>query len=205
MLKHAAIAVALSLPLPNLAKAQSFDFESVIGGFYSSILLSNGGLSLTVTPEFPNGFAFVGNSNVGLIGQAVIGTQTNPLTVGFFAPLRFTFSQLVSAIAFNFGDGGGDDDNPVTIQWFSAANVLLGTHTDTYDANFGAGKTAALSTPGAAYFIVDSSPIFNPHSLWWEVASVTPEVGVVPEPGPLTLVGTGIAGVAALRRRRRAA
>lgn len=110
------------------------------------------------------------NRDVALIGGGVTGTTTNPATVGSFLPPRFTFSQLVNAITFNYGD----DDSPVFIRWYRAANTVLGSYADNYQMNFGEGKTAVLSnTSGASYFVVGASPELNLNSISWDISSVT--------------------------------
>jgi len=185
--------VAALLLNTSSAGAQSFDFEDVAPGYYSSSLtVMNGGLVLTVTPEgAPNGFAAViSGSAPPLFGtRSVIGSLVDPLALGQFTPLRFTFSSPVSAITFAFGDGGGDEDSPVTIRAFNSGNVLLGTLTDTYPQDFSEGKTISGTFNGASYFIVSSgSVIGNADSLFWEIPSVTP----VPEPSTLLLGGLGV-------------
>jgi hypothetical protein len=188
------------------AGAASFDFESVpFGDYAGSLVVSNSGLTLTVTPEgFPNGFVAVTNAGVPLLlgTRSVVGSQVSPINVDQFAPMRFTFSELISDITFAFGDSGGDDDSPWLIEAFDASNNLLASMTGLYPAGFGGGMTASLSMAGAgaSYFLLSSTPAFNPHSLGWEVLDATV---AAPEPGSLLLFCSGLGVVAAFARRRR--
>jgi hypothetical protein len=137
-----------------------------------------------------------------LLGSlSAIGSHTNPTTVNGFDPMRFTFSAPISNITFAFGDGGGDDDTPWLIQAYSASNVLLASATGSYPENFSAGMTRTLSTPtGASYYILSTSPSFNPNSIYWEVPDAV--AAAVPEPMTLGLVGSCLwAGLVARRRR----
>ena len=199
----ALIGVALILVSAGPVLAASFDFETVPSGFYAgSLSVSDGGLTLTVTPEgFPNGFVQVDRSDSTILGdRSIIGTRFNPQQINGFAPMRFAFSAPILAITFAFGDSGGDDDSPFLIRAFDAGDVLLTSATGAYPADFGMGMTQSLSTPtGASYFILDSTPTLNPHSLWWEVQDVTP----VPEPATLTSFGTGLLAAWFARRKRK--
>lgn len=196
----ASIVVLFASTLVGLS--QAFTFENTATGYYASpLVVANSGLTLTVTTEgVPSGFVVVADGSFtvvpSLLGtRAIIGSRVDPLESGQFLPLRFSFSKPVGAITFAFGDDGGDDDSPVTIQAFNSANVLLSTLTDSYPGGFGSGKTLSSTFDAASYFIVRSGSVSgNENSLLWEVQSVTP----VPEPSMVVLSGLGL--VVMLRR-----
>ena len=201
-------AVALAVTSPAVA-ATTFDMEGVALGFSAgSLTVVDGATTLTVTPDGnPTGFIFVDNPRVPLLGtKAVAGSRVNPLITGQFSALRFTFSQLIDSVTFNFGDGGGDNDSPVTISAFSAGNVLLGSVTDTYPAGFGTGKSQTLNFLGAKYYIATSGgPGDNDNSIFWDIGNFRVSVAAaVPEPASwaMMLAGFGIVG-GAMRRRQR--
>src|SRR5262245_59209269 len=95
------------------ASAEQFTFEDVaLGSYAPSLAVTNGSLTLTVTPEGnPGGYVIVNSEFVGvaLLGlRSVVGSETSTLEGGRFSPLRFSFSAPVRAITFAFGDSGGD-------------------------------------------------------------------------------------------------
>lgn len=203
-LRVSGLAAALLMCCAAPALAASFTFEDLSAGPHPSpLVVTNDGLTLTATTEgFPNGYLYVYDVGVPLLGlHALVGTQTGALETGRFAPIRFTFSHLVGDITFAFGDAGGDEDSPVTINAYGVGDVLLGTLSDSYPQFENGGRTLSGSFAGASYFIVSSgSNIGNPDSLGWEIPSVS-LYGVVPEPSSLALVGLAVPAAVLARRR----
>ena len=193
-----------ALASASAAQATPFDLENVTPGFYAGpISVSDGSLVLSITADGGAQSLYVGNSSVALLGQAVIGSFTNPLATNQFSPVRFSFNQSISSITFNFGDGGGDSDSPVVISAYDAGNVLLGTSTAAYPAGDASGGSLVLNFAGASYFIASSGVAGNnANSVFWDIGEVQAGGGGVPEPASwaLMIVGFGMAG-AALRRR----
>lgn len=205
-MKKFALAAAMigAASSPALA-ATPFDLEGVAGGYYTSFVVTDGPLSLTVSSATSGAFVYVDDfGSPALVGRGVVGTNTNPLQGFQFAPVKFAFNQTIDSITFNFGDTGGDDDSDVLIQAYSAADVLLGSFTTDYVTGFGAGKSGTLNFAGATYFIASSgSADRNFNSIFWDISSVTAGgTGGVPEPAAwaMMLAGFGLVG-GAMRRR----
>jgi MYXO-CTERM domain-containing protein len=185
----------------SAAYPQAFNFEGVGDGYYSSgLVLNKSGQSLTITTEgYPNGFLAIFDTNAPLLGRGCVGSQVNPVTLGGFNPLRFTFDTPLSSVTLSFGDGGGDNDSPVVVSAYDSSNTFLGSGTETYPADYAVGKQLSLNFNDMKYLILDSfGGAGNDHSLFWNVVSSTP----VPEPSTFTLAGFGAAALAGARRRR---
>jgi len=176
---HAA-ALAASLSCGCLS-AQAFDFETLPQGVYQSPLVrTNGSQTLTVTTEgTPNGWLLMDDvSAPRLLGHvSCAGSTVNTHLPFHYTPLRFSFAHPVDAIAFAFGDNGGDDDSPVEIMAYDADDVLLGTLTAPYPANYGSGSTLSGSFGTAAYFLlrsgVNGAPNVFGNSIYFEVTAST--------------------------------
>lgn len=208
-MKKLALAVAMVAASTAPAHAATaFDLEGVANGMYTSLVVTDGPLTMTVTSATPGAILVVDNMFTSpLVKRGIISNTYYPLRGFTFQPMKFAFNKAISSITFNFGDGGGDDDNLVKIEGYNAAGTLLGFVTETFDAGWAAGKTKTVNIAGAHYFIASSgSADGNFNSLWWDVSAVTADSGNggVPEPAAwaMMLAGFGLVG-GAMRRRQK--
>jgi hypothetical protein len=198
----AAIEVSSAYAIPT-----PFDFESTpLGAYPTALTISDGATTLTVTPEgYPNGLVVVGDSSPSsgaatLVGRGVIGSTG---AFAQFAPLRFSFSQLISDITFGLGDLGGDEDSPWFIRAYDTGGNLLATSTGAYPAGFSDGLISSFSgLSGASYFLLSTDFTGNRNSIFWDVKSYTLAPTRVPEPAPTVLLISGLLGLVAARRHR---
>ena len=202
MFALAAAAAALAVAPANAATP--FDLEGETTGVFPSVTVMDGSLSLTITSEARAGTVFIGGSGVGLVGQGAVANLGGGVFFGAFAPMRFTFGGVLDSVTFNYGDNGGDDDNPVSVSAFTAAGTLLGNVGGGYNAGETGGRSITAAFSGASYYILSSgSADGNPNSLLWDVASYTlAGGGGVPEPATWALMILGFGAVGGAMRRR---
>lgn len=189
----------------------AFDMEGVSTGYYQgSLVVNDGPVGLTVSVEgHPDAYVFVYDYHLPLLGtRSVQGSYTNPTSLDGFAPLRFSFDHVIDSITFNFGDGGGDDDGPVTIAAYDLEGTFLGSLSASYPADYGDGKTLTLNFAGASYFVGWSASVgnggYNANSISWDISAYTyrpAETDAVPEPASWAMMIFGMFGVGALKRR----
>ena len=206
-MKRTLIALVCTLCLGvGAAQAATFDFETTPLGTYSSLTMTDSGLSVTITRTSGSNFDVA----TTFAGQPASwgARDMHNFNHGFPAGDEYNanFSAGVSAVTIDFGDfGPSDDDTPVILRAYSGANgtgVLLGTDTETWlgsDSfpNFKTLSVASASAIGSIRFF-GSGPFWN--SLFWDNITATP--AQVPEPATVALLGMAAAGLAGWRKRR---
>jgi hypothetical protein len=202
--------VPLALMGGSAHAATLFDLETVaIGNYAGGFSIAENGLTMTITTEgLPNGVIQLNDPMIALLGKrAVTGSQTTAMISGGFLPLRYSFSQAVDSVTFDYGDLGGDNDSLMTINAFDASGRFLAAITDTVPISSRTGQTKTIIAPGAAYFIASSgSQVGNPNSIYWNVSAYTlSSIGSVPEPEnwALFIAGFGAIGMTIRRQSRK--
>lgn len=206
-----ALARAAGLIFAGSAQAATatFDFESLSttsGGALTTLTLSNSGLTIVLTRP---GSSFDITDLTSTHGPSSFGARTlDPFHDHTNTPFVVTFSQPVTGVSFQSGDYDGDPDTS-TLNLFSGVNGtganLGSTSVDrTAAATFpGDVDTLSLSAAGilSATFIGGSMTF--PNSVYYDnFVIIFGPVSTVPEPATLVILGTGLAALSAVRRRR---
>lgn len=206
-----------AMPSIGLADTITFNLEGqAVIASTTSISDTQNGLTLSVhrqdngsfsiedlTPFVPAGFAF---------GSRTISNFNGP----FVAPgstLVLNFSAPLTGGSISFGDFDGDDDSPVTLTAFSGLNgtgANLGGASVAYPIglDFGTQGNAAIGTLTVSATGIQSVTISSggpfPGSLFFDnIVATTTTTPVVPEPGSVVLLGSGLVALVVSRRFKR--
>lgn len=171
------------------AQTGTANFDTSAQGTYASVgsgnlTVSGIGGAIRVADDYPNRY----NGR----GAAYLDNDAGR-TSGF----RFDFATLVSAFAFNWGAS----DVTWTLSAFDATGHLLESVLAPITNGSNAGDFIGLANAGIKYATLVSSSAGSQD--WVFVDNVSFAAAAVPEPASIALIGLGLAGVVALRRRRK--
>lgn len=191
---HATAITGLGAPSSNAALTGGtvIDFEAATAGDYSALTIGNVTFkgvddSFRITSDYVGSYNNTGRLDLDN------GPYDSTMTYSF----RFDFASTVNAFAFNWGAA----DNVWLLSAYDSSNNLLDSLALTATHGSNAGDYFGLTAANIAYATLINQS--GDAGDWVMIDNFTHSAAAqVPEPASLALLGLGLAGLAASRKRK---
>lgn len=174
---------------PALSGSALIDFEAQATGTFTSLTIGNVTFSTSGNQVGYVDSAFAGQYNT--TGQSL----KNSYESGAFSSLRISFASAVSAFGFNWGAS----DQTWQLRAYDSGNNLLEGWPMPITSSSNAGEFYGIAYAGIAYAILDTTPVGD--YIFVDNFRYAPASVGVPEPTTMLLLGLGLVGIAAFRKR----
>ena len=187
--------------MASTASALTIDFET-FGTGVNIEGVNLGGVALSIAG--PASIRTSGTPGGPLTGSRAIvgnpGTHANPFVGQFLGALAGN----VNFVSIALGDYGADADN-LFLRAYNSVNALIGTDTAFLPGGVPGGRILSLSISGIDHIEFGSTGTFAnsvlADNLTFEWGTL-PNASPTPEPSSIVLLGSGLAGIIAWRRKK---
>lgn len=174
---------------PALSGSALIDFEAQVSGSFTSLTIGN------VTFSTSGGqVGYISSDYSGQYNNSGKSLQ-NTYSSDAFSSLRISFASAVSAFGFNWGAS----DQPWQLRAYDSGNNLLEGWTMPTTSSSNAGEFYGISYAGITYAILDTTSVGD--YIFVDNFRYAPASVGVPEPTTMLLLGLGLIGLAAFRKR----
>lgn len=196
--------MAFAIAVAGVSTAATFDFESATAGNYTTLSLTDGGVTASFSRSDSSDFSITNDSDLTRNFPAAWGNQALGGFVGGSATgITVDFDVDLLSASVDIGDFGFDSDSLSLVAYDGAGGTgsVVDTAGSAYSGDIevdGSGVLLTVSGSGIKSIVMNGIGNGSVNSVYYDNLEVT----AVPEPATLALLGLG--ALAAYRKRKSA-